>query len=412
MSLPLSQPITSDDTTFKPSSFSYPAQEPEIKTWHHDCSNTSGFEYKEISMEFWESQWVYTAVDLESDGQSFPMPDFTNTSPVSGYYGPAYVHTLSEPFPLSGLRNFSVHMELNNTDPAYYGVVYVGLFDELYDPVLVADIHDWFRYDPQGGCRWKYYLRHPNIHRFALGDDSASYYELGYSQHWMEYVNITWSTWFVPSHGLNGSIPAYDPMPARNGTIIPAEEVETARNIRYLVLMFGGHCEFQYNPLPPFRVHDIYLEYEVGGDIDTTPPSLTSVTDIVYIIGQTGNTIVWNCTDDYPYRYWVVDYEHSYTWPDTNRKKGLWNGSSITISVDGLEVGNRTFHLILQDKAGFMVWDFVTVMVIEHPLVSFIKSNALVLGGALFVAVACIILYWTGKRGKTPSSHWSSFNYD
>ena len=384
---------------------SLPSQEPIVKTWHHDCSNTTGFEYMEIPTESWDFQWEYAAVDLESDGQSFPMPDFTNTSPVSEYYGPAYVHTLSEPFPLSGLRNFSVHMELNNTNPAYYGVVYVGLLDELYDPVLVAYMHDWFWNEPQGGCRWKYYLRYPDTHRFALDNDQAFYYGMGYTGHWMEFVNMTWSSWFNPSYGLNGSIPAYGPMPARNGTIISAKEAETARDIRHLVLIFGGYYKFQYNPLPPFRVDDIYLKYEIGGGIDTTPPSLTPASDTVYIVGQTGNTIEWTCSDDYPYRYWVIDYEYSYSFPGTNRNESLWNGSSITFSVDGLEVGNQSFFLILQDKAGFLVWDAVNVMVIEHPFISFIRSNALVLGIAVFATAVCIIFYWISKSGKPSTSH-------
>ena len=56
--------------------------------------------------------------------------------------------------------------------------------------------------------------------------------------------------------------------------------------------------------------------------------------------------------------------------------------------------------MILQDKAGFIVWDRVTVMVIEHPVISFIKSNALIIGSASFVAIACIVLYWMGERSK------------
>lgn len=383
---------------------SLPSQEPIVKTWHHDCSNTTGFEYMEIPTESWDSQWVYTAVDLESDGQSFPMPDFASASPVSRYYGPAYVHTLSEPFPLSGLRNFSVHMELNNTNPAYYGVVYVGLLDELYNPVLMGYIADSSLDASQGVCRWKYYIRFPNVHAVNLGNEQAFSYDMGYGTGWMEYVNMTWSSWFDPLSGLNGSIPAYGPLQALNGTIIPASEAETARDISHLVLIFGAHSGSQYT-FPPFRVHDIYLEYEVGGDIDTTPPSLTPVSDIVYILGQTGNTIQWNCSDDYPYRYWVVYDERSLIGTVTHRIESLWNGSSITFSVDGLEVGNQSFFLILQDKAGFLVWDAVNVMVIEHPFISFIRSNALVLGIAVFATAVCIIFYWISKSGKPSTSH-------
>jgi hypothetical protein len=358
----------------------------------------------EIPANYWWTynyySWTHTEADFESNGQSFLMPDFTNTSPVQFYYGPTYVYTLPDVFPLSGLRNFSVHMELNNTDPAYYGVVRVGLFGELFSPVLMAKIHDRMGATPLNGYGWNYYIRNASIHEHYIGNEDVDNVYSEVNQNYLEFINMTWSSWFAPSHGVNVSLPAYGPRSAINHTIVPIEEAETARDIKYVVLMFGGFYSYQYYPPPPFRVHDIYLEYEVGGTIDTTPPDLSSPPDIVYQVGQTGNSIEWNCSDDYPYRYWVLDYEHWYDFPGTIRIKGFWNGSLYSVSVDGLEVGNRTFLLVLQDKAGFIVWDEVTVMVIEHPFISFLKSNALIIGSASFIAIACIVLYWMSERPK------------
>lgn len=392
--MPLSQPAESRDEMPKLISPSISSQEPVVKTWHHDCSNTSGFECMKIPTGSWSYGWTYTDVDLESDGQSFLMPSMTNTSPVDPYYYPAYVYTLPDVFPLSGLRNFSVHMELNNSDPAYCGVVRVGLFDGLYTPVLMAKIDDSFGDEPRGGCRWNYYLQQEDV--YIITCKKKPHFDMGYIHRPMDFVNMTWSSWVDPSHGLNGSIPSYVPTPAWNGTIIPIEDVEAARGIRYLVLMFGGY--YRYEPPSPFRVHDIFLEYELGGDIDTTPPLLTPQLDITYVVGQTGNTIEWRCTDDYPYRYWLLDYEFYYWSPSTNRIEDLWNGSDYTVCVDGLDVGRRTFLLVLQDKAGFMVWDEVTVVVIEHPFISFLRSNALVIGTASILTLACFIFCWLDRR--------------
>jgi hypothetical protein len=390
---------------------SLPSQEPIVKTWHHDCSNTTGFEYMEIPTNYWWTynyySWTDTEADLESNGQSFLMPDFTNTSPVEFFYGPTYFYTLPDVFPLSGLRNFSVHMELNNTDAAYCGVVRVGLFGESFSPVLSVKIQDQSGERSSCECGWTYHIRNASIHEWYIGNEDVYHVYKEFSRPYPSFVNTTWSSWFASSDGLNATLPASDSWPAINRTMVPIEETETARDIKYVVLSFGGYYTYQYYPLPPFRVHDIYLEYEVGGIIDTTLPDLSSPPDIMYEVGQTGNTIQWNCSDDNPYRYWILDSEiptlYFVDWA-TNKKEGLWNGSPYTQSVDGLEVGNRSFLLILQDKAGFMVWDEVIVMVTENPIVSFVRSNALVLGGVLFATAACIILYWISKKGKLSTS--------
>ncbi len=380
------------------------SQEPVVKMWHHDCSNTTGFEYMEIPTDYhWtDYDWTYTEIELESDGQSFPMPNMTNTSYVENYYGPVYLYTLPDVFPLSGLRNFSVQMELNNSDSAYVGVVRVGLFDSSYTPVLAAKIHDRDYLDSEGLCYCDYYLRNLTIHEQIIENDQADEYGLRYFLGRMEFVNATWSSFFDPSHGLNGSISPLVwgdlVLPKVNVTFTPLEEVETARDIRYLVLMFGGYYAWQYQPLPPIRIHDIFLKYEVDGQIDTVPPVLNSPADIEYQFGQTGNKIEWNCSDDNPYRYWLVDYEYSYFLSGTNRKEGFWNGTDYAVSVDGFPVGNRTFLLILQDRAGFIVWDWVTVTVLEHPLSIFLRTYGPLLVITSISALVVVVGYLIAKR--------------
>ena len=401
--MPLSQPATSDDVTLGILSPSLPSQEPVIKTWHHDCSNTSGFEYTEIPTDYhWlDYGWANIQAKLESDGQSLLMPsvpNLPNPSPVPDYYGPVYAYTLPDVFPLSGLRNLSVQMELNNSDSTYVGFVRVGLFDASDAPVLISKIQDREYYGTEGWIYWDYYLRNQTIHRYFLKNEHSNDYGMGYSLTQMEFVNATWSSRFDPSRGLIGSIPPLESLPTANVTFVPIEEVETAHDIRYLVLMFGMYYPWRNQPLIPVRIHDIFLEYETSGVIDTTPPLLTPQLDVLYVVGQTGNVINWRCTDDNPYRYWLFDFEYPWFSLGHNMKEGLWTGSPYTISVDGLEVGNRTFLLILQDKAGFMVWDMVTVIVVEHPFVAFIITNPIIIVIITIIVLGCIFILMEQRK--------------
>ncbi|MGY5863422.1 MAG: hypothetical protein RTV41_02390 [Candidatus Thorarchaeota archaeon] len=326
------------------------------------------------------------------------MPNIPNATSeldtVYFYYGPTYVLSLPEAFPLSGLRNFSVQMELNNSDPAYVGEVHVGLLDGLQSAVIMAKLRSASYLSNTCEFRWTYNVRNKTPHNYGEFEPDYLRYYMSDDRP-MDFVNSTWSSTFNPALGLNGSIPAFENRSRMDRTFIPLEEVETARSIRHLFLTFGGRYQQErYSTLPPVRVHDIYLEYEVGGVIDTTPPSLNDVRNIEYILGQTGNTIIWNCSDDNPDRYWLMDYRNLLPQSDVNRSSGLWNGSSFTISADGLDVGTRYFELYVEDKAGFMVWDYVEVTVIEYPVVAFMRSIVFfILSNILIVGIAGFILF-------------------
>jgi hypothetical protein len=378
----------------------FPSQESGVKTWYHDCSNTTGFEYTEIPTDTWTPSWTYTIAEMQSDGRSFAMPSITNTSPADYRYGPIYTYSLPDVFPLAGLRNISVRMELDNSNPEYCGAVYVGLLDGLYTPVILAKLEDWDRMDPTVGCKWNYYIRNRSIHTDTLHNNMADYYEMGINRGFVEFVNITWSSWFDSEHGLRVHIPAYgiDSAPL-SGSIVPLNEVETARDITYLAIMFGRYNGSLYQPPSPFRVHDIFIEYELGGVIDTSPPLLLPHNDLIYEFGQIGNAIRWQCSDDHPYRYWLFETEY-FPLSSSNQQEGFWNGTPFIQSVDGFPIGNRSFLLVLQDKAGFIVWDQVTVTVMPNPriqviqaIVSFFGLNQLIFSVAV-IAIACFLVYY------------------
>lgn len=377
------------------------AQESEVKTWHHDCSNTTGFEYMDFLSE--RVSWSYTEIDLESDGESVYVQNIER----AGNEGPVFVLPLPDVFPLSGLRNFSVSLTAGNS--AFRDTGRVDLFSMDFIPFLSTEM----RYvGTATGYEHRVVLRYvsrepllmyelDNVRAFNPYHVWGSGPELFTYAH--DYTNITLSARFDSSQGVNGSL-WKDGSLTHDKRFVRPEVIDNSRDISHVVLMFGGAQDF--------RVHDIRVDYETGGESDMTPISIDSPPDFLYQIGQTGNTITWNCSDDNPRRYWITKNRYPYLSLDNIIEEGIWNGSPIILSVDDLLLGNSTFLLIVQDWGGFFAWDMVTVMVIEHPVISFIKSNVLILGSALFVTVACIILYWTDKRGKPPVSHSLSFIYD
>jgi hypothetical protein len=100
---------------------------------------------------------------------------------------------------------------------------------------------------------------------------------------------------------------------------------------------------------------------------DTTPPDIPGPIDIEYAEGLTGNDIVWNPSDLYPFSQII-------------ERNGLvlrsttWDGSPIAISADGLSPGEWNFTLIVSDSSGNIAVDTVMVTVndvtlptIDHP---------------------------------------------
>ena len=93
--------------------------------------------------------------------------------------------------------------------------------------------------------------------------------------------------------------------------------------------------------------------------IDATLPGIDHPEDIEYTVGDTGNSISWNPTDDNP-----VSYE---IWrDDTLLLSGLWNSSSetITISIDGLVAGAYVYTIIVEDYGEHTSSDSVLVRVL------------------------------------------------
>jgi hypothetical protein len=403
---PISQPVDPCEQVSLDTPYVHSAQASEVKTWHHDCSNTTGFEYTEIPsdipMNSWSS-WTHVEADLESNGQALHVPSIPSiANDTYFYFGPMYVYDLPASFPISGLRNFSVQIELNNTNPEYCGTVEVGLFDESYTPIVMAECSDTFSDKVKGYCTSMYYLRNISLHKYILNNEES--YEYGLFQgSWLQSINMSWTIWYEPEQGVAGNIPAYGPLSGTSGVFVPESVAESAREVKYLVLLFGGYNKDGVRPIPPFYVHDIFLEYETGGLIDNTVPIIHPASDIICYPGQNYFTVEWNTSDDNPRQYWVATFLYAQDAFSDIYESGPWNGSGITASIhlspSYLTVGStHTVALIVQDQGGLLALDKINVTVTENPTLQMIRSFAPALVLSIVVVVACFLYTRKGSR--------------
>jgi hypothetical protein len=102
---------------------------------------------------------------------------------------------------------------------------------------------------------------------------------------------------------------------------------------------------------------------------DTTIPLIDSPVDIIYEEASTGNTRVWNPTDLNPDHYEV--YCDGYL-----VESGFWTGGPLVVSVDGLQLGNYSWTVVVFDTYDNWVSDtlFVTILENEAPEVDDVNT--------------------------------------
>jgi len=92
--------------------------------------------------------------------------------------------------------------------------------------------------------------------------------------------------------------------------------------------------------------------------VDTVLRVVDSPPDIEYEVDTTGHAITWNASDDNPLGY------HIYI-NDTLVVVEQWDGSPITISVGGLDLGTYNYTIVVFDIAYNVAADTVTVRVVD-----------------------------------------------
>jgi hypothetical protein len=91
---------------------------------------------------------------------------------------------------------------------------------------------------------------------------------------------------------------------------------------------------------------------------DGTAPTIDHPADFDYDEGETGNTIIWNPDDSHPKNFTIYK-------DGTVENSGSWDGSTITIDVDGLSPGVYNYTIVVYDLGGNSVTDTVVVTVNE-----------------------------------------------
>ncbi|MBS3795816.1 MAG: hypothetical protein KGY80_13005, partial [Candidatus Thorarchaeota archaeon] len=92
--------------------------------------------------------------------------------------------------------------------------------------------------------------------------------------------------------------------------------------------------------------------------VDTTPPAIDSLDDIEYDLGTTGHSITWTPSDLAPNSYTLLRN-------GTEIDSSAWDGTSITVDIDELELGAYNYTLVVQDESSNTASDTVFVTVVD-----------------------------------------------
>lgn len=88
------------------------------------------------------------------------------------------------------------------------------------------------------------------------------------------------------------------------------------------------------------------------------PPVVSSAEDLTYTEGTTGHEIVWEVSDDNPYLYYIFKDDNP-----TPVVMQTWDGSDITLNVDGLSVGTYNYTLFVVDFSANIAYSSIIVTV-------------------------------------------------
>jgi parallel beta-helix repeat protein len=89
---------------------------------------------------------------------------------------------------------------------------------------------------------------------------------------------------------------------------------------------------------------------------DISPPTLDSPADVTYTVGTTGHTITWRPNDVNPFWYQIFR-------DGVVIANATWDGTTITLEVDGLASGTYNYTIAVLDRLGYRTTDEVLVTV-------------------------------------------------
>jgi parallel beta-helix repeat protein len=122
---------------------------------------------------------------------------------------------------------------------------------------------------------------------------------------------------------------------------------------------------------------------------DTVDPGILGPDDFDYVVGQVGRTITWIAEDYDPASYVV-------TLDGVQVISGAWNSTAenVTITADGLSIGDHTFVVTFFDGSGNSATDTVVVTVRPAGITTLLLAAGA--GGAVIMVI--IVIYLARKK--------------
>lgn len=142
----------------------------------------------------------------------------------------------------------------------------------------------------------------------------------------------------------------------QNGTVLTSPTWDGSDIVVYI----NGLSSGVYN----YTINAVDTSGNSGSDtvlvtvIDVTNPTVDSPSDITYVEGETGNSIVWTPNELHKDTYQILQN-------GTEVESGDWDSATIVYDVDGLSEGTYNLTLVVFDESGNSASDTVIVVVTE-----------------------------------------------
>ncbi|MHA1614986.1 MAG: DUF2341 domain-containing protein, partial [Candidatus Thorarchaeota archaeon] len=208
-------------------------------SWHHDCSDTTGFVYNDT----WNMNWMAWNIQpgsLTSDGTTLTISDIETGT---GYHGPVYEYELAQSLRVRDIDNFSAILNADNSLSSYAGYQVVMLGDADRNPVLFFSFGDGWTASSQGAYGISYVFE--NGSRVGYGS--------GYPITWTSFsgkmnVSYTESGLMAYVEGIGQEL------------ISGLSEADFNREIKYVAI---ASAQAESYSMFPLLVDEIYLNYEI-----------------------------------------------------------------------------------------------------------------------------------------------------
>ncbi|MFW9837045.1 MAG: DUF2341 domain-containing protein [Candidatus Thorarchaeota archaeon] len=306
---------------------------PTTASWHHDCSDTSGFVYNDS----WNINWMTWDIQpgsLTSNGTSLTI---SGIATGSGYHGPVYEYELPQSLLVRNINTFSAIMNADNSLSSYLGYQVVMLGDANRNPVLSFSFGDGWSDYTQGAYGISY----------VYANGSRVGYGSGYPVTWTSYngeMNVSYS-----ESGLMAYVEGVGQQ-----VLSGLSEADLNREIKYVAL---ASSRFGSDPMFPLLVDEIYLNHEITSE--SIQPFIDDVEDFGYEAGTSDNAIVWNIANFAPTSYELFrngGLISSGAWP---------GGNQLVVDIDNLAPGEYEYLVVIYGDGSVEVSDTVIVAVVD-----------------------------------------------